>query len=140
MEDAEGRTLKEIIDCMPLAVESEGSPYYGALHQAENKKFHDQLAMKVCEKLLPRVKVLLQQAEKRGGDRLSGCGRSGLFFGIWAAGAFCWMGKSLGRSKPSVSAILSPMRSDYEQPIGAPTEDGALFLQRRHILGTPLIY
>lgn len=66
LEDTEGRTLKEIIDCMPLAVESEGSPYYGALHQAENKKFHDQLAMKVCEKLLPRVKVLLQQAEKRG--------------------------------------------------------------------------
>lgn len=84
LEDADKRTLKEIIALMPLAVESEGSPYYGALHQAENKKFHDQLALKVCEKLLPQVRALLQQAQERGEIHLAD---------IDTAAAFCVYGQ-----------------------------------------------
>lgn len=40
-------TLKEIIETMPIMVETEGTDYYNALHVVENKKFHDQLALNV---------------------------------------------------------------------------------------------
>ncbi|MCI6708161.1 MAG: TetR/AcrR family transcriptional regulator, partial [Eisenbergiella massiliensis] len=33
-------TLKEIIETMPIMVETEGTDYYNALHVVENKKFH----------------------------------------------------------------------------------------------------
>ena len=35
-------------------------------HGIENKKFHDQLSLKVCEKLVPLVEELLQCARDKG--------------------------------------------------------------------------
>ena len=34
--------------------------------QCEYKKFHDQLSLKVCEKLVPPVEKLLQRAQQNG--------------------------------------------------------------------------
>lgn len=65
-KDWKGMTLKEILENMPVMVETEDSDYYKALHVMENKKFHDQLAVKVCEKLLKPVTALLQQARESG--------------------------------------------------------------------------
>lgn len=60
------KQLKDIIADMPASVETDDSPFYHVLHQAENKKFHDQLALKVCEKVLPIVTDLLTAAKSRG--------------------------------------------------------------------------
>lgn len=58
--------LKEFLETMPAMVETGDSTYYQALHTVENKKFHDQLALKVCEKLLEPVTRLLEQAQEKG--------------------------------------------------------------------------
>ena len=63
---AESRTLKELIETMPLTAETEGDGYYQTFHAAENKKFHDQLTLKVCQKLAGIVSELLEQAKARG--------------------------------------------------------------------------
>lgn len=65
-EKAGNLTLKEILETMPVMVEAEGTDYYKALHIRENKKFHDQLALKVCEKLWRPVAGLLRQAQDAG--------------------------------------------------------------------------
>lgn len=77
-------TLKEIVETMPVMVETEGTDYYNALHVVENKKFHDQLALKVCEKLLKPVTRLLEQAKERGEIQLAD---------IPAAARFCVYGQ-----------------------------------------------
>lgn len=59
-------TLKEIIENMPVSVETDNTDYYKALHVVENKKFHDQLTLKVCEKLIKPVTFLFEQAQKNG--------------------------------------------------------------------------
>ena len=59
-------TLKEIIDTMPVMVETEDNDYYRVLHIVENKKFHDQLILKVCEKLCKIVVKLLERAQDKG--------------------------------------------------------------------------
>ena len=46
--------------------EDRDTKYYSVFHQAENKKFHDQLSLKVCEKLVPPVEKLLQRAQQNG--------------------------------------------------------------------------
>ena len=64
---ADGRhTLRELIERMPASVEAPESKYYLAFHGAENRKFHAQLALKVCEKLVPPVTKLLCEARQRG--------------------------------------------------------------------------
>lgn len=78
------RPLKELLASIPLVAENEESLYYGVLHQQENKKFHDQLALKVCEKLLPLVRQLLQQAQDRGELQLAD---------VDAAASFCTYGQ-----------------------------------------------
>ena len=59
-------TLKELIETMPIMVETEDSSYYKTLHVVENKKFHDQLTLKVCEKLSRVVAKLLEHAKEKG--------------------------------------------------------------------------
>ena len=43
------RTLRQIIETLPATVEERDTKYYSVFHGAENKKFHDQLSLKVCE-------------------------------------------------------------------------------------------
>ena len=62
----EDQTLRQIIEAMPSTIEERDSKYYPVFHGAENKKFHDQLTLKVCEKLVPIVEKLLQQAQQKG--------------------------------------------------------------------------
>lgn len=64
--DSDKLSLKEIIQTMPIMLETKDSKYYNTLHIAENKKFHDQLTLKVCEKLSKVVNKLLQQAKEKG--------------------------------------------------------------------------
>ncbi len=59
-------TLKEFIETMPIIVETEDSNYHKTLHVVENKKFHDQLTLKVCEKLSRVVAEILEHAKKKG--------------------------------------------------------------------------
>ncbi len=65
-EKVENKTLRQIIEDMPSASEARDTKYYPVFHGAENRKFHDQLTLKVCEKLIPLVERLLQQARQRG--------------------------------------------------------------------------
>ena len=62
----EQMTLKEFIETMPIMVETEDSNYYKTLHVVENKKFHDQLTLKVCEKLSGIVAKVLEHAKEKG--------------------------------------------------------------------------
>lgn len=66
-----GKSLKDLISEMPISVETNNSVYYKVLHQMENKKFHDQLALKICEKLTPVVSKLLNTAKEKGEIKLS---------------------------------------------------------------------
>lgn len=64
--DSDKRTLKEIVETMSVMVETDNSNYYKTLHVMENKKFHDQLMLKVCEKLSKIVTKLLERAKEKG--------------------------------------------------------------------------
>lgn len=59
-------SLKQILEEMPVTVETEDNNYYQLFHRVENKKFHDQLSLKVCEKLVPIVTKLLKTAQAKG--------------------------------------------------------------------------
>lgn len=60
------KTLRQIIEEMPTTMEKQDTKYYSVFHGTENRKFHDQLALKVCEKLVPLVEKLLQRAKQKG--------------------------------------------------------------------------
>ena len=60
------KSLRQIIEKMPATIEDQDTKYYSVFHGVENKKFHDQLALKVCEKLEPIVEKLLQKAHQNG--------------------------------------------------------------------------
>ena len=47
-------------------VEDKNTKYYAAFHGPQNKKFHNQLSLKTCEKLVPVVEKLLLKAQKNG--------------------------------------------------------------------------
>lgn len=64
--DGNNRPLKETLEKMPIMVETDDTDYYKTLHTVENKKFHDQLAIKTCEKLLKPVTKLLENAMSNG--------------------------------------------------------------------------
>lgn len=72
-------TLKELIETMPVMVEAEDSNYYKTLHAVENKKFHDQLTLKVCEKLSGAVAKLLEHAKEKGEISIDDTGAAALF-------------------------------------------------------------
>ena len=80
----EHKTLRQIIVEMPSTREEQDTKYYPVFHGAENKKFHDQLSLKVCEKLVPLVEKLLQQAKQRGEIQ---------FDDLQAAASFCVYGQ-----------------------------------------------
>lgn len=65
-EESLKRPLKEILEQMPMDAETDDSMYYRVFHEADNKKFHDQLSLKVCEKLVSGVTVLLERARENG--------------------------------------------------------------------------
>lgn len=58
--------LKEFIENMPTTVEDQNTKYYSVFHGPQNRKFHLQLSLKTCEKLVPIVEKLLQKAQERG--------------------------------------------------------------------------
>ena len=60
------KTLRQIIENMPITVEKQDTKYYPVFHGSENQKFHDQLTLKVCEKMVPLVEKMLQQAQQKG--------------------------------------------------------------------------
>lgn len=62
------KTLTELIRQMPvfLDVEEEDSYAQKLCHESGNIKFHNQLSLKVCEKLQPIVEKLLTEAGDRG--------------------------------------------------------------------------
>lgn len=78
------KTLRQIIEDMHFTVEERDTVYYPVFHGAENKKFHDQLSLKVCERLVPLVEKLLQRARQKGELR---------FDDIQAAAMFCVYGQ-----------------------------------------------
>lgn len=66
-------TLKELILQMPtfLDTETDNDYTYKLCHGPEGKKIHNQLAMSVCAKMLPIVKVQLDLANERGESHLA---------------------------------------------------------------------
>ena len=66
LEKDDDKTLRPLIEPMPFTMEKQDTKYYSAFHGAENKKFHDQLFLKVCEKLVPLVEESLKQAQQKG--------------------------------------------------------------------------
>ena len=80
----ENLTLRQMIEAMPSAMEDRDTKFYPVFHGAENKKFHDQLTLKVCEKLVPVVEKLLQHARQRGEIQ---------FDDLQTAAAFCVYGQ-----------------------------------------------
>lgn len=58
--------LREFIEKMPATVEDKNTKYYAVFHGPQNKKFHDQLSLKMCEKLVPIVEKLLLKARQKG--------------------------------------------------------------------------
>ena len=80
----EKKSLRQIIESMPSAMEDRDTKYYPVFHGAENKKFHDQLTLKVCEKMVPIVEKMLQQAKQKGEIQ---------FDDLQTAAAFCVYGQ-----------------------------------------------
>lgn len=76
--------LKEFIEKMPTTVEDKNTKYYAVFHGPQNKKFHDQLSLKTCEKLVPIVEKLLLQARQKGEIQLAD---------LSTAAAFCVYGQ-----------------------------------------------
>lgn len=65
--DTDHKPLKRIIEEMPITAETEiENNYYKIFHEPQNRKFHDQLALKVCENLVPLVTKLLELAKAKG--------------------------------------------------------------------------
>ena len=53
------KSLRQIIEKMPATIEDQDTKYYSVFHGVENKKFHDQLALKVCEKFIKTARYSL---------------------------------------------------------------------------------
>ena len=83
-EEQKQQLIREIIEDMPATMEERDTKYYSVFHGAENKKFHDQLSLKVCEKLVPLVEKLLLRARQK--DEIQ-------FDDIQAAAMFCVYGQ-----------------------------------------------
>ena len=84
IEKNDHKTLRQIIEVMPAILEEQDTKYYSVFHGAENRKFHDQLSLKVCEKLVPLVEKLLQEAQQKGEIQ---------FDDLQAAALFCVYGQ-----------------------------------------------
>ena len=78
-EKDDHKTLRQIIEDMPATMEERDTKYYSVFHGAENKKFHDQLSLKVCEKLVPIVENLLLKARQKGEIRFDDLRTAAMF-------------------------------------------------------------
>ena len=61
--DGNDLNVSQIIENMTIISENKEGIYYGIFHGEHNKKLHDQLVMRVCEKLLPIVRGYLEKAQ-----------------------------------------------------------------------------
>lgn len=71
--------LKQFIEEMPLNVEDQNTKYYAVFHGPQNKKFHDQLSLKTCEKLVPVIEKMLQRARENGEIQLEDLKTAAMF-------------------------------------------------------------
>ncbi len=71
--------LKEFIEKMPTTVEDKNTKYYAVFHGPQNKKFHNQLSLKTCEKLIPVVEKLLLKAKQNGEIQLEDLSTAAMF-------------------------------------------------------------
>lgn len=71
--------LKEFIEKMPTTVEDKNTKYYAVFHDPQNKKFHNQLSLKTCEKLVPIVEKLLLKAKQKGEIQLEDLPTTAMF-------------------------------------------------------------
>lgn len=71
--------LKEFIEKMPTTVEDKNTKYYAVFHGPQNKKFHNQLSLKICEKLVPIVEKLLLKARQKGEIQLEDLPTTAMF-------------------------------------------------------------
>ena len=78
-EKDDHRTLRQIIEDMPLTMEEQDTKYYSVFHSLDNRKFHDQLSLKVCEKLVPIVENLLLKARQKGEIRFDDLRTAAMF-------------------------------------------------------------
>ena len=67
------KTLRQIIEDMPATMEERDTKYYSVfLRRQKTRNYHDQLSLKVCEKLVPLVeKLLLRARQKRRNPSLT---------------------------------------------------------------------
>lgn len=79
LAEANTLPLKELIEQMPATVEDKSSKYYAVFHGPQNQKFHQLLTLKTCEKLVPIVEKLLQQASQKGEVQLADLRTAALF-------------------------------------------------------------
>ena len=78
-EKDDHRTLHQIIEDMPLTMEEQYTKYYSVFHSLDNRKFHDQLSLKVCKKLVPIVENLLLKAKQKGEIRFDDLRTAAMF-------------------------------------------------------------
>lgn len=71
--------LKAFIAQMPSTVEDKSTKYYAVFHGPQNKKFHNQLSLKMCEKLIPVVEKLLLKAKQNGEIQLEDVKTAAMF-------------------------------------------------------------
>lgn len=71
--------LKEFIEKMPTTAEDKNTKYYAVFHGPQNKKFHNQLSLKTCEKLVPIVEKLLLKAKQKGEIQLEDLPTAAIF-------------------------------------------------------------
>ena len=95
-----GKTLKEQILLMSgktqeySTTERDLKPLYDLFHKEGNRKLHDQLSLRVSEKLVPLIAQVLRTAAERGEVRLSDPDAAAYFF------VFGQMGILLDRTLP----------------------------------------
>ena len=83
MEEIDEHTsLKDYLQQLPtfLDVEDENDSLYQICHDTQDTKFHEQLSMKVCEKLLPVVERQLAVANEKGIANISDVSTVASFF------------------------------------------------------------
>ena len=56
--------LRQLIEDMPAVCEDQDAKYYSVFHGPGNEKFHAQLSLKVCERLVPLVPLRIRGVEK----------------------------------------------------------------------------
>lgn len=71
--------LREFIERIPAVMEDKESKYYAVFHGPHNKKFHHQLSLKMCEKLVPVVEKLLEKARQKGEIQLDDLSTAAMF-------------------------------------------------------------